>query len=294
MRQFNVIFVVVVIALVAGGCVYDSPRARITQQLSAEHLAGSAIAVETQNGSVHITGGSSEEIVKIEARIICAGTTQDEADQRLAQTHFDISRDSDRTLVIKSTFPGGWRSNDGASFTIHLPAAVGVTVKTSNGSVGLRYLAGTAAIDTSNGSINISEHAGSATIDTSNGSVNVSGVLGAVTVETSNGAVDARQVSGPVQVRTSNGSIRVGLNSDAAGPIDLRTSNGSVRATVGSHFAGMIRMDTSNGSLKIRDAAGRITAKNVDENDGSITIGNSVNQSRIATSNGRIELEIAN
>ena len=294
MRAAKLILIVAVISIIAGGCVYDSPQSRVTQQLTADYLAESALAVETHNGSVHITGGSADDLIKIEARITCAGKSQQEADERLAQTTIDISRDADRTLVIKPLFPGEARSNDGASFTIHVPAATGVTVKTSNGSVGLRHLAGTAIIDTSNGSVGITEHAGAATIETSNGNVTIAGLTGGLTVETSNGSVEAREVGGPVQIRSSNGSIRVAQNADGPGPIDLRTSNGSVKAALGSHFTGRIAMNTSNGTLRIFDRSGRVTASSVDGNDGSITVGSAASESRIATSNGRIELEIAN
>lgn len=294
MRVDAIVLTTVLISSLVTGCVSHQPRAQITQQLTGEHLAAAPIAVETHNGSVHIIGGSEEQTVKIETRITCEGATDDEANQRLAATEINITRAADRTLLIKSDFPGGCRPNDAASFIIHLPSAVGATVKTSNGSVSLRNLAGCASVKTSNGSVTVSNHAGPAVIETSNGSVSVAGVLGAVHVETSNASVDARQIGGPAQITTSNGAIRVALNPDVNEPINLRSSNGSVRATVGAHFAGRIDMQTSNGSLRIHDPAGRITKSHVNHHDGSVEVGEGAGESRIATSNGRIELEIAN
>jgi DUF4097 and DUF4098 domain-containing protein YvlB len=289
---FTCVFVLMMI--VAGGCSFNSPRAQVTQQLAAEHLADTAIVVDSRNGGVDILGDAAVEQVKIEARLTCGGKTQEEADQRLADSSIDISRSIDRSLVIKPIFAGGARNGDGASFTIQIPDARGVTVNTSNGRVGIRHLRGRAEIGTSNGSVTIVDHDGNAIVDTSNGSVTAAQLSGTLTVDTSNGSVEARQIGGPVEIQTSNGSIRLVQNPDAIGPFHLRTSNGSIKATIGSRFAGAVSMDTSNGPLSIHDPTGRITSSRIDGNDGSITIGDGGTESKIATSNGRIELEIVN
>jgi hypothetical protein len=54
-----------------------------------------------------------------------------------------------------------------------------------------------------------------------------------------------------------------------------------------------VRLDTSNGRITGRDDVGRIRSQTLSESEGNLTIGDGGEQSIIDTSNGRIELVIA-
>lgn len=273
------------------GCA-SAHRASEERMTSTDHVAGAPIAVHTRNGAVEILGDPQTDGVQIVAKITCAGETQEEAEQRLGQATLNIERSADNTLTISPEFPGGPRSNDGASFTIRLPDADGVDVGTSNGRVQISGLRGQATLNTSNGGVTIENHDGTVDIATSNGRINIDGLTGDLKAVTSNGSVDISQLAGSAQVDSSNGAITIALAPDHAGPVDVRTSNGTIRAKVGRGFAGKVKFDTSNGSIRIADAAGRVTSQNIAKTSGEATIGPGGATSVLDTSNGSIEFEI--
>jgi DUF4097 and DUF4098 domain-containing protein YvlB len=256
-------------------------------------MSGAPIVVETQNGSIEFIADSAVSDVQIDATLRCGGESQEKADELLTLASISVQRDTSRTLTIKAILPEDHRGRHGASFVIRLPDADGVSAKTSNGKIVANGLAGELIADTSNGSIVIADHDGSVRIDTSNGSVKAERIAGSLTVDTSNGNVEAMDVGGPVKIDTSNGSIAMKLDPKHNGPLHLDSSNGSISATVGTKFAGVMKLDTSNGSITVKDTAGRITSQVIEKSSGHLTIGEGGESSIIDTSNGRIEVVIA-
>ena len=274
------------------GCAFTSFRATATREATTEQLAGAALVVESRNGSLELVADPALSEVQISAKITCSGTTQPEADQRLAGADLSVARGTDRVLTIKPVFPGGARNGDGATITVRLPGAGGVDVKTSNGRVNVTGLAGALTIHSSNGSVSVTDHDGSADIRTSNGAVNVQRLAGSLKVDTSNGSVDVANLGGTAQISSSNGPITLALQPDQAGPIELHTSNAHIKASAGRAFIGTVRMDTSNASIRIGDAAGRVKSKKMAKTSGSIVVGQEGPVSVVETSNGGIEFEI--
>jgi hypothetical protein len=286
-------------------------KAQTDLSRTTEHAPESALLVDTLNGRIEVVAEPQRSDVLIEARLRCRGYTQADADERLAATTLDVSRDANRRLVVKPVFPGGRRSGDGASVSIRIPDATGVHLDTSNGSVVAASLAGRLVVDTSNGSIKVTDHDGPARLDTSNGSVNVSNlagtlwadtsngaitltnVAGSVEVDTSNGSITLANVAGPVQADTSNGAIRLSLSPDQAGPLRLDTSNGSITVEVGPAFVGSVTFDTSNGSIHVDDQVGRIRSSSIRRGEGRVTVGEGGQPSRLDTSNASIRFTIA-
>jgi hypothetical protein len=287
-------------------------RADTSRTLTAEHIPGSALVVDTTNGSIEVIAEPDRSDVSIKAHLHCRGTTQDEADQRLAATTVSVARAGNRTLIVKPIFADKRGGGDGASFSIRIPDADGVRLDTSNGSVVARALAGSLVIDTSNGSIRVTDHDGTANVDTSNGAITLTTVGGAVDADTTNGAitlttvggpVDAdttngaitlTNVGGPVDADTSNGAIRLTLADNQGGPLKLDTSNGSIMVQVGPAFVGTVRFDTSHGSIHVEDQAGRISSSSVNRNKGrgSVSVGDGGPASRLDTSHGAIHFTI--
>src|SRR5262249_48632495 len=115
---------------------------------------------------------------------------------------------------------------------------------TESGNVGVKYAlkvphrAELAEIRSTNGSIHVSEVEGSANLRTSNGSVRTSKTRGKVEIHTSNGAVELRQTDGSAEVHTSNGAVRLDLEESRGGPITVSTSNGSVDLKLGAMSQG--------------------------------------------------------
>ncbi|MCI0676292.1 MAG: DUF4097 family beta strand repeat-containing protein [Phycisphaerales bacterium] len=288
----NVVCLIVATVLLAG-CVLTNHRVSATKTAATEHLSDSAILVESRNGSVEIVADQSVTDVQVSAKITCTGDTADQAEDRSARASVDVARSTSGTLTIKPVFPGKVRNGDGASFTIRVPNASDVEIRTSNGKVAVSGLAGKLVVDTSNGPVQVKDHDGPAVIETSNGAVTVARLAGPLKIDTSNGPVEASEIDGSAIIDTSNSPITLVLNPDQKGPIRLETSNAPVRVTVGSAFAGEVKFDTSNGSVKLNGNLDRVKYSDLGSSQGTVVIGEGGEPSRIDTSNGRIELVIA-
>lgn len=281
--------------LAGGGCSYmNKPTAKATKSATAPHVAGSALTVDTRNGSVEVVAGGSDGgdgggEVRIDATIVCEGDTQQQADERLAQAGLEIARDSSTTLFIKPTFPGEPRGSDGASFVIHLPDASGVNIVTSNGMVTVTSCGGTLGVQTSNGPVEVTDHSGPAVIKTSNGSITIRNLAGDLHAKTSNGGVDASGVKGKATIDTANGAIDLELDAGAAGPVMLDSSNAPIRVTVGKAFKGDVSLNTSNGTLRI--AGDGVQTEQKDKTAATMRMGGG-EKSVIKTSNGNIDFTV--
>ncbi|MDY7110488.1 MAG: DUF4097 family beta strand repeat-containing protein [Planctomycetota bacterium] len=311
MRRTLALALLLLFILSAQGCGWSMPyRAARPVTLTQEHLPGSALHVDTQNGSVGVLASSEYTDVTIEAKLTCGGGTQAEADRRLREARLDASRDTSRALCIRPIFPGGRRGGDGASIAVRLPDVGDVDVNTSNGRIEISGSRGEVIVDTSNGSIDLIDHNGPATIETSNGAVHAvhtTGPLeidtsngrvliesheGMLRIDTSNGAVIVTDQAGETTIDTSNGSITLTLRPDATGPVDLDTSNSSISLTIGPAFAGPMTLRTSNASISIHDPTGVIRAQEIGKSRARLTIGGDGPESRLRTSNGRVSLTV--
>ncbi|MDQ3170607.1 MAG: DUF4097 family beta strand repeat-containing protein [Acidobacteriota bacterium] len=205
-----------------------------------------SVSAETSNGSIRVTGEDRGDVF-VKALVMATARSEERANEILKEVKIDtaggLRADGPRNLNRASWW---------VSFRIQAPKTTDVTLRSSNGSLGVTDVNGTMRLRTSNGSIKLMDVGGDVEADTSNGSVNAT--LGGrswqgagLNVTTSNGSVrvtvpdnyNARLVAG-----TSNGSINVDFpitvqrrinrdidtNLGSGGPtIRLRTSNGSVR-----------------------------------------------------------------
>ena len=285
-----VLAVIVSVWTLAGCQFINTPTAKGPKSGTAVHVAASPVRVESRNGSVEIVADPARSDVQIDATVTCAGDTQQEADQRLADASLDVSRDTSHALIVKPVFPGGPRSNDGASFVIHLPDAAGVDVKTSNGAVIVRTLSGKLVIDTSNASIKVTDHNGPATLSSSNGSITVTNLNGDLQANTSNASVTAHDIKGKATIDTSNGSIDLVLNPAASGPIVLDTSNASIKVLVGKSFLGDVSLKTSNASVRI--AGEGVASDQISKTSAVVHMGAGGANSTVKSSNANIEFAV--
>jgi len=258
MRKLPYTVLVLFVAILLAGCSFSSgQRSQKTMNLTADHVAGSAVEVRSRNGRIEVVAAPNRTDVAITVKLYARGATMAEAEERLAASTLLITRTADGTLLVEPKFPEPVRGGDGASILIELPDVHGATLRTSNGSVHTHGLTGTLIVETSNGSVEVVNHEGETTVD------------------------------------TSNGSIVLTLHADQTGPINLDTSNGSITVRVGVSFAGTVTLDTSNGSITVRDHVGRITSQTISKTYGRIVVGEGGKASRLDTSNGRIRFTIS-
>lgn len=268
-----------------GGCVVslDSSVERKTVSLDIEHVAGSAVDVESQNGSVTVRADDDAESVSVNAEIRAKTV------ERLEATKIVASRNGEGALVLRVEWPDNKREgNEGVSFDITLPDAHGVTINTGNGAIELENLAGEARLETSNGRIMVGDHDGEVFANTSNGRIEAREVDGPVRLRTSNGRVIAEDINGPVDIVTSNGAIEVDLEDGVQGACSAKSSNGSITFSAGRAMKASLDLSTGNGKIIVNRGGETMSFKNsarVELNGGGPTC-------TLSTSNGKITVEV--
>jgi len=282
-----------VLALLLPACSVASVRAERELTLTADHVGGSKLVVRSRNGALRIQGDPHADRVQIEAKIVCQGASQVEADARAVHAGVLAER-ADGTLTIRPEFPGEARPGDGASIVVRLPDAASIVAETSNDGVKVILLAGDLRVRTSNAGVGVIDHEGPVEIETSNGGILLRNIGGRVHARTSNGEMVAENVRGPADLQSSNGGIQLVLAGDQAGPIHARTSNGSIGVTVGGGFRGPVWLKTLNGALVVEDRGGRVTSKKLDKakRSGTVHVGQGGEKSTIRTSNGNVTFTI--
>jgi Tfp pilus assembly protein FimT len=271
------------LAPLLGGCGATTPRYTEDRSMTVPHRPGTPVAVVNANGSVTVESHAGPD-VRIEARLAS------DSPERLAFARLNAAREGDERLRVWVEWPGGdRRGNEGASIRVYLPDADGVDIRTSNGSVRVAGLAGTADIATSNGSIVVQDHAGRVRGRTTNGTLRAENTVRSVELFSSNGAATILNAGGPVRVETTNGSVRVTTTPDNAGPVRLRTTNGSVSLDLGPAFAGRLRLGTSGDRISVQGFGG---ARMIESRGDTVEmqVGDDETISAVRTTNGSVRV----
>ena len=269
--------------LTLAGCDSMGQTVHEARAMQVAHAAGSALSVTTANGSVLVERQQRADVL-IEIDLFGRDA------ERLAFANVNASRQGDGSLRVWVDWPGGKReNNEGANIDIMLPDAIGLDIRTSNGRVSLKGLAGHAAVKTSNGSVRILDHSGSAHVETSNGKMQLERVDGDITGSTSNGTVIITDAFGGVEADSSNGNVFVTTAHGNPGPVRVSSSNGRVELALGDGFEGILRVKTSNGRIRMSELGGaRLIESNKDTLE--LQVGTSDTISAVRTSNGSVEI----
>jgi DUF4097 and DUF4098 domain-containing protein YvlB len=254
-----VLWVLVTALLAAPAAVAGS---RIERDL--ELSAGGSFTLDTDSGSVRVTGGSGSK-----ARVVITAhrdDIEDLYDIEFASDGAEVRVTVDKKSKASSWF--GWTRGAGLHFEIEVPARVELSIDTSGGSITAEGIQGEVLLDTSGGSITAQDIQGDLDADTSGGSISIEQVVGDVVADTSGGSIDISNVRGEVVADTSGGGIRI------------------------EEVSGDIRADTSGGTIRIREAGGRVQA---DTSGGGVTAsftpGNSSGGS-LSSSGGGVSVEL--
>jgi DUF4097 and DUF4098 domain-containing protein YvlB len=199
---------------------------------------GSKLSVDSFNGSVEISGWDQNTID-------ISATKYAETQQLLGQLNIDVAVAADGVRI--RTIPPSDSGDAGVKYVLKVPRRAEL-----------------AEIRSTNGSIRVSEIEGSANLHTSNGSVRASKTRGKTQIGTSNGSVHLDQIDGSTEVQTSNGSVHVDLEQSRGGAVTLTTSNGSVDLKLGAVTQGDVKAATTNGAITVRipaNAGARVKAQ---------------------------------
>lgn len=210
-------------------------------------LPRGSVSAETSNGSIRVTGEDRGDIF-VKALVMANARTEERAKEILKEVKIDAANGLRADGPRNMNRAGWW-----VSYRIQAPKTTDVTLRSSNGSLGVTDVKGAMRLRTSNGSIRLTEVAGDVEADTSNGSVTAT--------------LSGREWDGAgLNVTTSNGSVRLNLPDNYNARLSASTSNGrisvdfpitvqgrigrDIETTLGSGGA-PIRLRTSNGSVRI-------------------------------------------
>jgi len=274
------------------GVMNANHRAETTVTMTAAHVDDAPLRIVISSGSIEVRLDETLTEVRIEARLLCGGSSEEQAVARLKDAAVTIVREDDATLVIRPVFPEPSRSHDAAHLTVHLPSIAKADLRASNGSIHAAGLRGPLEARSTNGAITIEQHDGPAVMRGSNGRMTARSIAGDLRVETSNGRIDAEQVRGSVHATASNGAITIDLDDQSPGPVTASTSNGAITLITGEAFRGAISAQTRNGGLTLRDPARRAGDPELGRRSGTVTLGEGGEASSLRTTNGTITVEV--
>ena len=274
------------VTLVLGGCAGSgwSEPYRETRTMIVPHIAGTALSVESANGSVEAISTDRED-VSIEVVLRSPDL------ERLQFAQVNARREAGNTLHIWVDWPEGKRHpNEGASVSINIPDARGVTARTNNGAITIAGLGGDADLQTSNGTITIDTFDGNVYAKTSNGKLLAEKVSGDIEMYSTNGRINISDAFGSVRAETSNGGAVISTMPGNVGPIRVRTSNGPITLNLGEGLEGVLKCETSNGRVSV---AGLPDARLIESSNQRVEIrlGNSEEISALRTSNGSVRVQ---
>jgi DUF4097 and DUF4098 domain-containing protein YvlB len=254
--------------MVANSCYLTTDLVNGKLSTTAPHIAGTALRVETANGSIKVAKVDRPDVAVVAQ--ISALTAA-----RLAGTKISATRFGDGTLMIQCDWPGGKpESREACSFDVQIPEAVGVSLESENGDLQLADLAGAAHLLTTNGNVHIDRQAGPIKATTTNGTVAVS------------------EAVGPVKADTANGAIKIALAPQAAGPIEASGVNTAIDLAVGPAFAGTLSLSTTNGIVSVDPSVAASDLRG-DAHDMQLVFNNSDAKSSATTVNGTIHVRSA-
>ena len=207
---------------------------------------GGRLSVENFNGSIEIRGGEGD-VVEI------TGAKHAPTRELLDAIKIDIVSGADY-VRIRTVRPTERRGNLGARFVIRVPRRTELDrIESSNGSIRVETIEGSARLKTSNGSVRVDRLKGAVEAQTSNASIELLELGGAAILRTSNGSIRADGVRGAFDATTSNSRIEARVaEPEAHKPIKLVTSNGSINLTIDSLNDNEIRASTVNSSITLR------------------------------------------
>ena len=179
-------------SLALTGCDFMDPTEwgnsdRYKEDFSSTHklAPGGRVLLEGFNGSVEIVGWEKDEVE-------VSGTKNAAREEVVKAMQIDVTADPGM-VRIRARRPVENNCNCGVKFVLKVPKKVVLE-----------------DIGTSNGSIRLESVTGSARVHTSNGSVRVWGVDGDLNAQTSNASIELEKFSGSADVKTSNGHIKAG------------------------------------------------------------------------------------
>ncbi|MCX6842993.1 MAG: hypothetical protein NTX53_12005 [candidate division WOR-3 bacterium] len=220
--------------------------------------AGQGVVVLHRYGSVFIASTSDAHAVA-DALVRVTAASRQVAEEFARKVDVGVSSYGD-TAVVATLYPAGEPVDSQLGFevelTVHVPANVGVAVRSSFSDVRVAGMTGESRVSNRFGDVEI-DRCTRCGIDNSYGSVRLVKTSGLVTVRNSYGDVDVREAAGPVQVANRYGTVRTG-QSDGEVQIDNRFGN-----VIAHPDHGRLSIANRYGDINAWVASTELTALNI-------------------------------
>ena len=243
----------------------DSDRYREDFQYTHALKPGGRLSLDNFNGSVEILSWEKDAVQ-------ISGTKYASTESDLKELRIETVAE-EGSVRIRTVRPSSRPRNMGAKYFIRLPRKVELErIASSNGSIRVEDLEGSARLETSNGAIRMRKLAGRLEARTSNGSIEGDDLACEGTLRTSNGAVRLTQVRGALEASTSNGSIHARFaRLSPQRPLRFDSSNGSIDLGFEALEGNELRVHTSNSSITVRLPAAAKAQLRAQTSHGTIT-----------------------
>ncbi|MBI3860902.1 MAG: hypothetical protein HY290_03300 [Planctomycetia bacterium] len=240
-------------SITVGGA--NSKSAEEERTLTEPHVTGSGLDVQTDLGSVEVTADKAINEVQVVATVKAFAETEDEAREHLKEIKVKLERRDDKVLKITCEYPPSKPGVRGScSFKVRVPEAQGAKIRSGNGSITLKSLAGVADVKTDIGAVTISDQDGKVIAHSGNGAIRLTKSAGDAELKTDIGSVTGHEITGKVTARSGNGAIDIAA---AGGDVEASTDIGSV--TVKN--APAVTARSGNGAMTVVQAKGKVQAR---------------------------------
>jgi DUF4097 and DUF4098 domain-containing protein YvlB len=283
LKQLSKIVVVLLIALPLAsaqqGRVYGD-GGNWTQEITGSLALVKNLRVKIDIGSVHVQGGSQQDISYIIRNHSYNGS------ESRARHEFDSYKVSayvhGDTAWIVGDWQGGRPHKFSGDFVINVPREMDeVKVETDGGGVSTTGITGRVDAQSGGGTIRLDDIGGAINAETGGGGIEVGNVASDVSLHTGGGSIKVNSAKGKIEAESGGGSVTVVSGLQGA---DLETGGGSIQV---ERCAGRVKASTGGGSIDLGDVGG---PAEMETGGGSIRLSSAKGPVRAETGGGSIEL----
>jgi len=251
--------------------------AKATEQKSFTVSGQATLDLDTTFGDVRVTGGEGDQI-RVTADKKAWGRNQAEAEKALQDLVVTMTQDGSMVTVRvedkrQNRIMNG--NSSSASFTVSVPRATTVIVRTDSGQISL---GGTQ---------------GKADLTSKFGDVSVTDVQGGVSASSNSGNITARQVvlladgNGDASLRSDFGNLT--LEDATTGRVDLVSKSGKITLT-NVQSSGDVTLDSNFGDVAFK--TGKAKSIKIDSGSGSITLTDIAVSGAVAVAGGFGDIDL--
>jgi len=243
-----------------------------TEEVTGTLPAARTLKVQVDFGSVHIQGGSQQDITYV---IRTHSYTSNEKQARREFEAYKINASSRGDVAaISGNWEGGHNHFCSGEFVIKVPRNLDLAkLETSGGGVMVSGIAGRVEAESGGGKIHLDDIGGSVRAETGGDSIEIGTVNGDLHLETGGGRINIANAKGRVDATTGGGNIMLASSAQDAtleaggGNIEVKRCGGKLKVSTGGgnielgDIAGPVEMETGGGSMRLGWAKGVVHAE---------------------------------